>query len=95
MLSYGGYIVDPVTGHLYQIRIKRRTRYMHDPKRRAYFEKRFEEERKEREKHMCKDGYQVVRTMRFDEANMLKVLKFIMKDNPRIKYDEKINKNII
>ena len=74
MLSYGGYIVDPVTGHLYQIRIKRRTRYMHDPKRRAYFEKRFEEERKEREKYMTKDGYQVLRTMRFDEASLKSVL---------------------
>lgn len=74
MLLYGGYIVDPVTGHLYQIRIKRRTRYMHDPKRRAYFEKRFEEERKEREKYMTKDGYQVLRTMRFDEASLKSVL---------------------
>ena len=74
MLSYGGYIVDPVTGHLYQIRIKRRTRYMHDPKRRAYFEKRFEEERKEREKYMTKDGYQVLKMMRFDEASLKSVL---------------------
>ena len=75
MLSYGGYIVDPVTGHLYQIRIKRRTRYMLDPKRRAYFEKRFEEERKEREKLMTKDGSQILRTMRFDEASLKSVLR--------------------
>ena len=75
MLSYGGYIVDPVTGHLYQIRIKRRTRYMLDPKRRAYFEKRFEEERKEREKYMTKDGYQVLKTIQFDEASLKSVLR--------------------
>ena len=78
MLLYNNCIVDPDTGHLYQIRIKRRTRYMFDPKRRAYFEQRFEEERKEREKHMVKDGYQVLRNLHFDEANAVKALKFIM-----------------
>lgn len=75
MLLYDNCILDPETGHLYQIRIKRRTRYMLDPKRRAYFEKRFEEERKEREKYMTKDGYQILRTMQFDEASLKSVLR--------------------
>lgn len=75
MLLYNNCILDPETGHLYQIRIKRRTHYMLDPKRRAYFEKRFEEERKEREKYMTKDGYQILRTMQFDEASLKSVLR--------------------
>ena len=75
MLLYNNCIVDPDTGHLYQIRIKRRTRYMFDPKRRAYFEQRFEEERKEREKRMTKDGSQILRTIRFDEAHLKNELR--------------------
>ncbi len=75
MLLYDNCIQDPNTGFLYQIRINRRTRYMLDTKRRAYFEQRFEKERKEFEKHMTKDGSQILRTMRFDESHLKNVLK--------------------
>jgi hypothetical protein len=82
MLLYNNCIQDPNTGFLYEIRIKRRTRYMLDPKRRAYFEQRFEEERKEREKLMTKDGSQILRTMRFDEAHLKNTIRKILINVP-------------